>query len=260
MALDRGLYLAFYILYLITLAITIWFILYYGNSPGWVFIFFGVALLIAIFGVFIKEFLMKRIINTCGKDITSSSYTFWGAMYLILHIIAFVLIITGLVFAIQYSNIPWFAWLILFFAIFLSIVANMILAYWKNAIIAYNIIAALSFILFIISFILIIIYSTSPWWVWLLAFIALFFAILTVIFESLSVKNHIIVPVVCPNIFTSTVQSTPCIQSVPCVQPTIITKPCKEAYQQVKVVTGPVTTDIDTTVLPSVTIPEQVIL
>ena len=164
------------------LAISLWFLLYYSGVPSWVWILFGVAILIAILGVFIKEVFLKQTITSSGKDVTSEYYTFWSVLYIILHLMAFVLIIAGIVFVIQYSTVPWWVWVILAVAIASSIISTMIMGLSGGSsvgmifgVIFY--IAAL--VLFIIGIILLIIHSNAPWWVWLIVGLTILFGVMS---------------------------------------------------------------------------------
>ena len=61
---------------------------------------------------FIKDFLLTA--DNCH-------YQWWMWFYIILHLIALGLIITGLILAMMYSNLPWYIWIIFGLAIILSI-------------------------------------------------------------------------------------------------------------------------------------------
>ena len=103
MAISRYAYIFFYILYLILLAVSIYYLLIYTNSPQWVAWLFIGGLLLVIIGVFIKDFLLTA--DNCH-------YQWWMWFYIILHLIALGLIITGLILAMMYSNLPWYIWII----------------------------------------------------------------------------------------------------------------------------------------------------
>lgn len=228
--LNRALYLTFYVLYLITLAIAIFFVLHYSGVPSWVWTFFGVGLLILMLAVLVKEFFMKRIITNTGRDITTGSHTFWSVMYILMVLAGIVLLIIGLIFTIQYSSIPWWVWLVLALAIILSIIGNAILAFAPGAFVVAIIMGVLSLILFIVGLILLIIHSNSPWWVWLIVGLAVLFAILAAIFEGLSDKNTLIVMDPCCETTTQVVTTgtvlnvapTPHIHVQPVVDPSLL--------------------------------------
>jgi len=184
---SRCFYISFYILYLIFLAIALWFFPYYSGVPGWVWIFFAVGILLSIIGVLMKEFLLKR------KEVVVDSYTFWLVFYILLHIGVFILIIMGIIFVIQYSNIPWWVWIIIGIAILLSIFSNVFFALNPKGIV-WNLIFSISaLILYVIGVILLILYSNSPWWVWSILAISIVLYILAVIFEPISERNQIII-------------------------------------------------------------------
>jgi hypothetical protein len=218
---SRALSLAFYILYLIVLAIALWFLLHYSGVPSWVWIFFGVAILIAIFGVLIKEFLLTRTLTTSGRDVTDSSNSFWLVFFVIMNIIVLILMIIGLIFVIRYSTIPWWVWVILAVAIFFSIISNVIMAFAPGAAIFSIITAVIALVLFIIGVILLIIYSRAPWWVWLIIGLAVLFAILASVFEGMAERNQIIVQETCvigtPDCPMQTFQTVSVVNSPPVV-------------------------------------------
>lgn len=219
---SRALSLAFYILYLITLAVALWFLLHYSGVPSWVWIFFGVAILIAIIGSLMKEFLLVRTVTSSGEIITSGSFTFWLVLYIIFHIAALILIIIGIVLVIRYSTIPWWVWVILAVAIFVSIVSNMILAFAPGASLFAVILSVIAVILFITGVILLIIHSHSPWWVWLIVGLAVLFAILSSIFDVMADRNVVIVRSGCVSPDCKTVTTTTPVVTYPVVSAPII--------------------------------------
>lgn len=267
MALFRTLSLTFYILYLIVLAVALFFLLYYSNVPIWVWSLFLIAILIAIIGVLMKEFLLVRTITVDGVDVTSGYYTFWLILYIVLHLIAIALIIVGLFFVIQYSTIPWWVWLILFLAFIVTIFSNMIRAFFPNSYVWSIIFSLIGLVLFIVGIVFLILYSNSPFWVWLILGIAILFAILSGIFESLSEPNYIVllgsqqvnvvnncqpqmqlVPTVVPTQTCETIQTQKCetvpvqscktVQTVQLVPTPVVTRPVTTT----QMVTTPVTT------------------
>lgn len=183
MAVSRALYLSFYILYLIFLALSLWYLLQYTGVPGWVWSIFAVAIILAIVAVFIKEFLLIRTIMSSRIYTQDEYYTFWLIMYTIISVVILILIIVGIVDVIRFSNIPAGVWVVFGLAILLSIISNAILAYAPDANTLAVILSVSAFILFIVGIILIIVYANSPWWVWLLVAIAITFAILAAIFD-----------------------------------------------------------------------------
>lgn len=226
---SRALSLSFYIFYLITLAIALWFLLHYSGVQSWVWIFFGIAILIAIIGALMREFLLVRTVTPSGTIIYSNSLKFWLILYVIFHITALILIIVGIVLVIRYSTIPWWVWVVLAIAIFLSIISNMILAFSHGSYIFAIIIFVIALILFIAGVVLLIIYSHVPLWVWLIIGLAVFFAILSVIFDGMADRNKVILqegcvyPVCPPRTFLITPPTTPVITTVPVSTSPVIT-------------------------------------
>lgn len=186
----RGLYLTFYILYLITLAIGLWFLFYYGTVPQWVYIFFGIAIILAIIGALIKEFLMKQVYETTGKFVNSKSFAGWGSIYLILHVMSFILLIVGLAFVIKYSNIPWWVWLIVLGSFLLLLISTILMAFTPKAKTLSLVLIVIGYILFFIAIIFIVTYSLAPWWVWLIIILACIFSILASVFEQMTYKQQ----------------------------------------------------------------------
>lgn len=189
---HRGWYTAFYVLFLVMLAVTLWFLLFYANVPSWVWIFFGVAILIAIIGVIIKETLLKTIKTPCGEVISGPS-PFWSGMYLIFHIFAFILIVIGLVFTIQYSNIPSWIWIVLGLALLFYIIATMILAFIPTAHIWYFLTMVVAIILLLTGVISAIIASNAPAWIWALIAVTILFGLIAALLEPASDYNEVII-------------------------------------------------------------------
>lgn len=194
--LPRALHTIFYVAYLLTLALALWFLLHYAKVEAWVWSFFAGAILIAIVGVVVKEVLMKKVYDSTGKLTNAGNYNLWAILYLIFHIMAVILVIVGFIFVIIQSTIPWWVWTILLLAVLLSIVNNMIFAYAPQAFVASLIIGIISLVLFLVAIVLVVIYSKSPWWVWLIVILALIMAILAAVFELAAEKRDITVATV----------------------------------------------------------------
>lgn len=100
-------YVALYIIYLILLLISIWFLLSYTtDNQSWIFTFFAVGILISIIGIFLTKYFWVCV-------------TFYA--------ISFIFIIIGIILASMNSNMPSFIWYILGLAIILSIIGNMLI-------------------------------------------------------------------------------------------------------------------------------------
>jgi MFS family permease len=189
MAVSRALYITFYVLYLVTLSIALWFILDYSKVDAWVWSFFAIAFGIVIVGVLIKEFAMKA---------SNPAYAVWGWIYVIAHFIAVGFFLTGLILTISQSTIPWWVWVILGIAVLLPIIATIITAYAEKATAVAAIIGLAGFILFIVGLIFLVIESDAPWWIWLIIGVAITFCILAVVFEAVSVNRNPCLIVECP--------------------------------------------------------------
>jgi len=230
MAAPRALYITFSILYLITLAIVLWFLLYYSGVPSWVWIFF--AILIAIISLIMREVAIKNVVSSSGKP-KSTGLGVWGVLYILLQIIALILVIIGLIFVIMYSTIPWWVWVILGSAIVLAMIAVIIAIIPGVGPIIALILLIIAFIAYIVGLILLVIYSDAPWWIWLIIGVMILFGILASIFEGLSERPKVVVVDECS---TSTTTSCAVIE---------------------KSVSTPGTINVD--LLPASNIPEQII-
>jgi hypothetical protein len=193
MAMNRALYVLFYILYLITLAIAIWFLVYYGQVPNWVYIFFLVAIIIMVIGVLIKEFLLQRTRTKSGKDV-SKNISGWLIAYVAFHILAFLLFITGVVFVGIYGTIAWWILALLAIGIILTVVASMIYAFYPRKELVAYIVYLVGVLIYIAGFILLVYFSDAPWWIWLILLTAVGFSVVASVFEYISEKNEVIVP------------------------------------------------------------------
>lgn len=190
---PRYWYYLCYLVFLILLAVTLWYLLFYAEVPSWVYSFFISAIVLAAFGLLIKEIFLLQPITPCGTFVPSDSYSFWSIFYTIFHIIAIILIIIGFILVIVYSTVPWYVWFILGAAIFLFIVIAMLFGIAPGSSIVAIVFYVIVFALFITAIVLIVIYSNSPWWVWLLSGLTFLFALLAGIFEIFSEPNQIII-------------------------------------------------------------------
>lgn len=234
---SRVLYITFQILYLITLAVVLWFLLYYSGVPSWVWIFFGVAILLEIISAIIEETLIWTVTTSEGKTVTTRTMGLWAILFIILNISAFILIIIGLIFVIKYSTIPWWVWLIFGIAILVFILAGLFGLLGSIFITAIFWLVAVG--LFIAGVILVIIYSKSPWWVWLIVGLAVLFAILASIFNSISYRTVTVVTPDCP---PGKVNCPVVVKAAPVT------------------VTTPTTVTVQTSALPTANIPEQIVV
>lgn len=230
-ATPRLLHTIFYVLFLVTLAVALWFLFHYDGVQPWVWSLFAGAILIAIIGVIIKETGMKRVYDANGKLTNAGSYKLWAILYLIFHILAFIMLIIGFVFVMIQSTVPWWVWVMLAVGVVLVIVSNMVFAFVPEAYIASLIIAIVALVTIVVGFIFLIVYSKAPWWVWMILILAVIFAVLSFIFELSAEKRDI---VTC---------------TAPCTTPT--------ASATNPVVTSPT---VSLLALPAYNIPEQTVL
>ena len=193
---NRAFYIVFYIIYLLLLAISLWFLLYYSGVHSWVFFgFFGIAILIATINLFIKEFLLKKGVTVDGEMIPNDMYTFWSWFYGITQITAIILVIVGIVFVIIHSTVPWWVWLILAVGIFMPLITAMLLNWIQGEPILSVLLSVISLTLVIIGLVFLVIYSEAPWWVWLLVGLTIIVAVVAGVLEGFSDKNQYVVDV-----------------------------------------------------------------
>ena len=178
------LYLTCYVIYLILLVVSLWFLLFYSGVPSWVWALFAVALFFAIIGVFIKEFFLIPF------DVATEHYMYWAMFYFIFYFIVLTLIITGTTFAAIYSNIPQWIWVIIGVAIGLSILADITAGFSFTFTAMFM--AIISFTLFIIGIIFLVIYLNAPWWIWIIVSLTVLFAILAAVFKGVSKRNVVV--------------------------------------------------------------------
>ena len=196
MAITRALYVTFYILYLFLLAIGLWFLFYFEGIPSWIWILFGVAFLLLIIAVLIKETLTRKVINSRGEIMDYGMFKGWGVFVFILNLMALILVIIGIILVIINSKtIPWWVWLLLGLAVLFSFLGNIISA--GGGIVFPLIFGLIALGLFITGGIFYVIYSQAPWWVWVIISVAIIFSILAGAFESLSQKENAIIAVSC---------------------------------------------------------------
>lgn len=176
MAVPRALFITFSILYLVMLAVVLWFLLYYSGVPAWVWIFFGIAILLIGISLIIDEVTRKHK--------RSGSLNSWGALHIILQLCALVLMIVGLVFVIKYSTIPWWIWLILGLGILFILIGSLISSVGGK--LPSIILTIIGFVAYLVGFVLLVIYSESPWWIWILIGLLFVFSILSSIFDHTS--------------------------------------------------------------------------
>jgi len=189
---SRGLYVTVYILYLIFLGLALWYLLYYSNVPYWVWFFFLSAIIIALFGVLVKEYILIREIESNGTFIPEQSFKVWSALYIIFHIIAFILVIIGLGYTINYSCFPWWIWLMFGLGLFLSISGHMIVGLsGENTGGRYTgkFFSVLAMIIHITAIILLFNTTSCPKWLLSILIFTAIFASLTLYLETISMKN-----------------------------------------------------------------------
>lgn len=178
---ERYIYIVLFLIYLILLLVSIWYLLLFTNVPSWVCWLFAMGLILVIIGVFIKEYVYI-------------DYDNWVWIYSILNTIAIILIIIGILYAISFSNMVWYVWIILGVAIILSIIGNMLAALVTCNFMWSVIISSIAFVLYIISLFLLLKSGPLPinidltlnntFFLFPLIGISIIFSVLAVLFEG----------------------------------------------------------------------------
>lgn len=192
MEVHRAFHVTFYVLFLIMLGIVLWFLLFYAGVPGWVWSLFGAAIIIAIIGVIIKEVLIKKKAAPCtGEILSPNPLAGWSLAYYIFHVIAFLLIITGIVLVIIYGNYPWWLWVLLGVGLALIIIAAMmhVGSADRGIKITAFVFAILGTITLAVFEVLLVVYSDAPWWIWVLIAVMILFGFLSGGLEPISAEN-----------------------------------------------------------------------
>jgi hypothetical protein len=180
---ERYIYYIVYIIFLIFLVISLWFLVIYTNAPIWIGWTFVVGIVLLIMGALIKEHVMV-------------DYDYWAKIYITLQVIALIMIIIGIIFAMIYSNITWAVWILFGLGILFVVVGNMLMALLPcNT--AYGVIVSITgFIIFIV--LLFAVFSQGPRSInadltltnvfWYFPFLALtvIIGILSVLFETVA--------------------------------------------------------------------------
>lgn len=165
-------------------AIGLYYLVSYTSTDSHVFWLFGAALFLILLGLFVKESL----------QCPDSDYDFWLYIYLGLHILAFLLIITGLTYASFSSNLPWFVWALFGAGLIITVLGNMFFLLMPCdelwGLIAYII----GFVILIIALAYLLSYGpdglnldlsiSSTYWLWLFIAGTVIIGILTAIFEG----------------------------------------------------------------------------
>lgn len=190
---SRIWYIIFYIAYLLVLAVALWFLLYYSGIETWIWSLFAAAIAIFIVGIIIKETLLVDVVTESGIPV-DTGVGFWKIIYYLAHIVAFILIFTGLVFTITQSPAPWWVWGLLSLSIIVSVLSTMLQTLGPYARPFAVLVYIISFGLYIAAIVLLVIYSEAPWWIWLIVGAAFALSIIYSIFENISEPNIRVIP------------------------------------------------------------------
>lgn len=172
MAISRAFYISFYTGYLVSLSASIALLLTYSGAPLWVWSFYGVAILLFIVGLFIKEvFLKEEVSIETGHPMNKTSINGWSIVYGIGSLIAAMLLFIGIGFSVFYSTIPVWVWIVFTISITLFIASTTVLGIWPDQTLTSTILNIIGMILFVVAVLGIAVSSNAPWWVWLSLFI-----------------------------------------------------------------------------------------
>lgn len=136
-----------------------------------------------------KEFLIKRVINSNGEIIDTGFFKGWGLFIFFVNLIAFILMVVGIGLVIAYSrNIPWWIWLLLGVSLLFLFIGNIIASFGAKLIIP-SIFWIMAFLLLIAGIIFFVIHSKAPWWIYLLVAATFIFAIISIVLDVMSQKD-----------------------------------------------------------------------
>lgn len=165
MSISRGFYIASYTAFLVSISASLALLLTYTNTPFWVWSFYGIAILILIFLLFIKEaFLKNGAIKT---------------LYGIGSLIAVALLFAGIGFTIVYSSIPAWVWIVLAISLTFSIASTTVLGIWPTQQILSTILSVSGMVLFVVGIAGAALSANLPWWVWLTFFFTVSLGLIT---------------------------------------------------------------------------------
>lgn len=170
-----------YLIYLILIAIGLVFLFHYSGVPEWVWTFFIIAIILLAFALVLKDFVFK-----------DDSSNIWNIVYIILYFSMLILLIIGLALVIKDSSIRWWAWTIFLIGFVLLMASGVILNMSPQGEYMYSLILAiLALIILFIGIILILAYSHSKWWVWLIFIFAIIFFIIGKYLEHCDIHDEL---------------------------------------------------------------------
>ena len=188
MGLSRGLYIAFYVLWLVALSVLVLFLLNFTGTPIWISTLLIVPFAIFAVGLAIKETVMKGYRYIDGTTVYHVS-TAWEIFYIIAHVLAFLVLGAGFILIQIHSNIAWWYWTIFGLGIVLTVVATMFFALVPDIKTVGLVLGIIGLLAMVGGLIAILAVSQPPWWVWVLAGITGLLAILFFVFEYVAEDN-----------------------------------------------------------------------
>jgi hypothetical protein len=188
MAIARGVYIALYVIYLVLVALLLWFFLHFAKVPAWVWILLVVPIAIFLVGLALKETVIKGERRPDGTLVFHTS-TGWEVFYIAAHVVAFIVFGIGFIFAMINSDIQWWIWPFFGIGTVLTVVATMFFALLPTSRVVGLTFGIIGIILMLVGGVLILVSTEAPWWAWLLGGLVGLLAILTLIFEYVAAEN-----------------------------------------------------------------------
>lgn len=188
MVLPRALYVTFYVLYLVMVALVLWFMVHFSDIPAWIYILLVVPLAIFVIGLAVNETVMK------GQRYPDGTITYrlnagWVIFYIIAHIAAFIMFGTGIVLAMVHDSHHWWGWLLFGLGFAFTILAFMLLALVPHNVAWAIVVAILGFIMMVAGAIIVLFFASPEWWAWTVFAVAALLGVLAFIFAVLAEPN-----------------------------------------------------------------------
>jgi hypothetical protein len=214
MVLPRALYVTFYVLYLVVMALVLWFMVHYTDIPAWIYILLVVPLAIFVIGLAVKETVMKGQLYPDGTT-TYHLNGGWVIFYIIAHIAAFIMFGTGIVLAMANDSQHWWGWLLFGMGFLMTILATMLLTLLPKRLAWAIVVAVLGYIMMIAGAIIVLFFAQPEWWGWTILAVAVILGVLAFVFELMVEENVMPAgcgPYPCPTVVapsTTTIITTP---------------------------------------------------
>lgn len=189
---ERWFYITTSTAFFIALGASLALLLSYSGIPFWIWAFYAVAILIFIFGIFVKEIFLKEHTDPVTGLVTNqSSLNTWKTIYGIGYGLGVLLFFSGVIVTITYSTtIPAWVWIVMGVSVALFVIGNAVNGIWPDAKIwstIINVLGVITFVIFIFGMMLAI---NAPWWIWLMMLITIGLGLVAHIAEVNSRPNN----------------------------------------------------------------------